>query len=289
MKQAVTMLRSPFEGHLRDLFRRAEDDVMVISPFVTQYGLAVLHESLEDSAQGRHLAIMTNISANTVQHGALDLKSLATFCGSQEGCQVRNLPGLHAKIYVADETTAIVTSANLTRGGQTANYEYGTLIRDTASVGRIRADMLDYAALGVEVTCSDLTRLSDMAEGLRDAAAGAEREVRRSAPWRKFSREVDDLKDELLRQRVRHKSINSIFADTVRYLLRLKPMTTPELEMHVQAVHPDMCDDTIDRVIDGVRFGKKWKHMVRNTQQFLKKRGEIVLRDGRWCMASKSN
>jgi hypothetical protein len=47
-----------------------------------------------------------------------------------------------------------------------------------------------------------------------------------------------------------------------------------------------MCDDSIDRVIDGVHFGKKWKHMVRNTQQFLKSRREIELREGLWRLVS---
>ena len=289
VKQAVTMLRSPFEGHLRHLFKQARDNVMVVSPFVTQYGLDVLEESLGGDAQARGLTIMTNITANTVQHGALDLRSLAAFSTSKSACRVHNLPGLHAKIYVVDETTAIVTSANLTRGGLTANYEYGALVRDKASARQICTDMLDYADLGAEVSASDLARLAALAEALHDAADGAEKEVRRSAPWRKFSKEVDHLKDELLRQRVRHKSVNSIFADTVRYLLRFQAMTTPELEAHVQAIHPDMCDDSIDRVIDGMRFGKKWKHMVRNTQQFLKKRGEITLRDGRWHLASESH
>jgi len=262
---------------------------MVVSPFLTRHGLDVLQQSLRGNAQSRSLTIITNISASSVQHGALDLKSLAAFSASQNTCRVRNLPGLHAKIYVVDETTAIVTSANLTRGGLTANYEYGALVRDRASVRKIRTDRLDYADLGADVPASDLARLAALAEGLRDAAEDAEREMRRSTPWRKFSKGVDHLKDELLRQRVRHKSVNSIFADTVRYLLRLQAMTTPGLEMHIQAIHPDMCDDSIDRVIDGMRFGKKWKHMVRNTQQFLKKRGEIALRDGRWHLVSKNH
>jgi len=29
-------------------------------------------------------------------------------------------------------------------------------------------------------------------------------------------------------------------------------------------------------------IGKMWKHMVRNTQQFLKRKGEIEFRDGTW-------
>jgi len=50
----------------------------------------------------------------------------------------------------------------------------------------------------------------------------------------------------------------------------------------VQQIHPDLCDDTIDRVIDAVHFGKKWKHYVRNAQQALKRKGLIDFDGQRW-------
>ncbi|MEK7270344.1 MAG: hypothetical protein AAB215_05290 [Planctomycetota bacterium] len=57
----------------------------------------------------------------------------------------------------------------------------------------------------------------------------------------------------------------------------------------IQNIHPDICDDSIDRVIDGQHFGKKWKHFVRSAQQHLKQRGEIRLQNGRWCAGSPNN
>jgi hypothetical protein len=57
----------------------------------------------------------------------------------------------------------------------------------------------------------------------------------------------------------------------------------------IQRIHADLCDDSIDRVIDGEHFGKKWKHAVRTAQQQLKKRGEIHLRDGRWHLTHSSS
>jgi hypothetical protein len=44
----------------------------------------------------------------------------------------------------------------------------------------------------------------------------------------------------------------------------------------------DLCDNTVDRVIDGKRFGKKWKHAVRSAQQHLKRQQKILLLDGVW-------
>jgi hypothetical protein len=59
-------------------------------------------------------------------------------------------------------------------------------------------------------------------------------------------------------------------------------LTTEELHPMIKAIHPDLCDDSVDRVIDGKRFGKKWKHAVRTAQQQLKKRGLICYEDGLW-------
>jgi hypothetical protein len=55
-------------------------------------------------------------------------------------------------------------------------------------------------------------------------------------------------------------------------------MPTAELHPLIQRIHPDLCDDSVDRVIDGKHFGKKWKHAVRTAQQHLKKIGKVELR-----------
>ena len=63
-------------------------------------------------------------------------------------------------------------------------------------------------------------------------------------------------------------------------------MSTEQLHLYVQQIHPDLCDDSIDRVIDGKHYGKKWKHYVRNSQQHLKAKGLIELTNGNWHLTS---
>ncbi|MFQ6007779.1 MAG: hypothetical protein ACE5K8_02400, partial [Candidatus Zixiibacteriota bacterium] len=65
---------------------------------------------------------------------------------------------------------------------------------------------------------------------------------------------------EVLRARAAGRAPHAIFAEAILYLLRIGPATTEELHAKIQAIHPDLCDDSIDRVIDGRHFGKKWKH-----------------------------
>jgi hypothetical protein len=61
-------------------------------------------------------------------------------------------------------------------------------------------------------------------------------------------------------------------------------MSTVHINQAIKRIHPhpDLCDDTIDRVIDGQHFGKKWKHAVRTAQAFLRRRGDIQREGGKW-------
>jgi hypothetical protein len=79
-------------------------------------------------------------------------------------------------------------------------------------------------------------------------------------------------------------NLNSVFERAIPFLLRQGPKSTAELHEEIRAIHPDLCDDSQDRVIRGQHFGKKWKHAVRSAQWHLKARKEIELRNGKWQM-----
>jgi len=282
------VLRTPLLGSIRDLFLSGEHHLTVVSPFMTLFGLQVLRQTLNRRGTVRPgLTVLTRVSVKSIGDGALDLDPLVDLCREHTDCRVSNLPGLHAKVYIADGCRAIVTSANLTRGGLVGNYEYGVLLLEPSAVKAVLADMRQYAELGVDLGVSDLAELAERARDLHLAMRQSQAALRKGRAWRDLSSKVEALRDDLLRKRVRSQSVNAVFANTIRYLLRQGPLGTEELEARVQAVHPDMCDESIDRIIDGVHFGKKWKHMVRNSQQFLKRKGEIEYKDSLWCISEK--
>ena len=56
----------------------------------------------------------------------MGMSSLDALCAfAEEGARVYSLNNLHAKIYVFDESTALVTSANVTQAGLRSNLECG--------------------------------------------------------------------------------------------------------------------------------------------------------------------
>jgi hypothetical protein len=99
---------------------------------------------------------------------------------------------------------------------------------------------------------------------------------------------VNKFKDPIALLKLYKNFNHAIFSDTILYLLKKNgPLTTAELHPLIQSIHPDICDDSIDRVINGQHFGKKWKHQVRSVQQLLKRQG-LIYRDKNNTMEIKS-
>lgn len=197
--------------------------------------------------------------------------------------EIRFLPSIHAKVYVADDRVAIVTSGNMTNNGLWQNFEYGVRVTDRNSVRRISLDITQYAALGTQVDQGKLRFLSQISSDLKLIGIQAEKSIKRRLRV-EFEDRLRGFDDELIRTRAAGRAPHAIFADAILYLLRQRPMTTHELHPLIQRIHPDLCDDSVDRVIDGRHFGKKWKHAVRTAQQHLKRVGQIQFRNDLWSL-----
>jgi hypothetical protein len=183
---------------------------------------------------------------------------------------VTYLPRVHAKVYVADNDFAVITSANFTNGGAFTNFEYGVAVEDSAMVRAVRADVERYASLGGAVSAQRLKEFSERVIALRDAIQAERHSINANLGSVANMLKID-AEEQLLRARVEGKSVFAIFGETILYLLSFGPMTTTELHERIRGIHPDICDDSLDRVIDGQHFGKLWKHQVRTAQQHLKR------------------
>ena len=227
------------------------------------------------------MSILTDLSRDNILSGATDVAALADILKCCPKTDLRFLPSLHAKVYVADERCAVVTSGNLTDAGLLRNFEYGILFDDPRIVRNIRTDVLQYAQLGSPINLAELDLLANAVRDLMEMQKAAERSIR-TKMRRELGRRLRAIDDNLLRARAAGRSTHAIFAEAILHLLKKAPMATTELNRAIQRTHPDLCDDSVDRVIDGQHFGKKWKHGVRTAQVFLRRRGEIRLEGGLW-------
>jgi PLD-like domain len=285
--QAVSLLRSPWTDSLNRLISFVDQDLLIVSPFVKRSAADRVLAQLD--ARGLRgsvrVGLITDLRPESALAGSMDLDALTRLSRNLSKFEITHLPSVHAKVYVADSKMAIVTSGNLTESGLHGNVEYGVALLDETLVSQVRADFEAYSSLGARISVEEVTALAAEMEGLKELFKHAQVSVRRQAR-RAFDQKLESTRIKLLRYRAKGKTTHSIFSETIKFLLAKGPLTTKELHPLIQLLHPDLCDDSIDRVIEGVNFGKRWKHYVRNSQQHLKRHGEIRFDGTRWHLSA---
>jgi hypothetical protein len=229
------------------------------------------------------ILILTDLSRDNLLSGATDVSALCAVANVFCQVDIRFLPSVHAKVYVADDKLAVITSANMTDSGLLRNFEYGVKVSARKLVLSIKRDIIEYASLGTRINQTELKFLSEISSDLNRIRIKAEKSIQ-SCLRSEFENRLKTLDEEIIRARAAGRSPHTIFADAILYLLARRPMSTEELHQLIQRIHPDLCDNNVDRIIDGKHFGKKWKHAVRTAQQHLKERGQIELGKGAWYL-----
>ena len=281
------MMGRGWNDSLGELIRGSDRELLIASPYVSSDGVGFVARNLPESMRrsGR-LVLLTDLSPMPICQGSNDPAAIRALSDEIPVVDVYHLPKLHAKVYVSDAKHAIVTSGNLTRGGLTGNFEYGVGVADSATVAEIRRDVMDYVGLGARVSRERLLHYCAIADRLRSSYKKQLSEINATARG-EFRESMEEAGDELIRIRLLNGSLNKIFATAiVQFLRRNGPSETSRIHGFVERAYPDLCDNSIDRVIDGVRFGKKWKHAVRTAQQHLKESGAVEYSGGKWQLTS---
>jgi hypothetical protein len=284
------LVRSPWGELFSQLISLARNELLLVSPFIKTQPINDLLSNLQQREVDRDITVLavTNLRPESVLAGSTDVEALAALSRRLPRFKLIHLPSLHAKVYVADDQAAVVTSANLTPSGIAGNLEYGVAFTERRVVREIRRDFEGYSSLGAEVTAPEIEVIAQETIELRKAFIAAEKSIRRDAK-RSFNRLLESANLRLLRQRARGKTTHAILADTILFFLARGPLRTIELHPLIQQLHPDICDDSVDRVIDGVHFGKRWKHYVRTAQAHLRRTGRIYTDGNRWYLAGGSH
>ena len=281
MFNPLQLIRSPWAEAFSDFVRSIRSEAIVAAPFIGAGTLEYLSSMLNPD-QPPKIDLITNLAVNSLLNGTADTEAIAGFSRKLSSVTVRNLTGLHAKVYIADENMAIITSGNMTQASLYRNYEYGVRITDPVSVRQIAADIREYSSLGTEVSLSELDKLTEIARTLQQKYTDALNTAGHQAN-REFRDEIETAREDLLNLRANSgESENAIFARTILYVLKQGSLSTVEMHPIIESLQPDLCDDSIYRVINGVRHGRRWKHMVRRAQQHLRDRGVIEYVNRKW-------
>ncbi len=277
----MDLIKSPWSDVFARFGRSVQNRAILAAPFIGSGPLLELAGSF-DPTKPPQVELATNLSVDSLLQGTVDSEAIASFCRSLPEVEVRHLPGLHAKVYVADDHSAIITSGNLTQASLNRNYEYGVHITERALVRQVAEDVQQYSSLGSPVTLAELDELTGITKSLRSKYTEVLQTSREKAR-KEYQESMELTRVALLNLRAKPgETTHSIFARTILHILRRGPLSTSEMQPIIQSIQPDICDDSIDRIINGVHFGRKSKHMVRNSQVYLRRQGRIEFNQKKW-------
>jgi phosphatidylserine/phosphatidylglycerophosphate/cardiolipin synthase-like enzyme len=277
------LLRSPWGQEFERLVEAVDSSLVLCAPYVGSGPCELVAARIGGRAgvASVEICVLTDLSRDNILSGSTDVASLLRLTEAVPRTVIRFLPSLHAKVYIADDKRAVITSSNFTDSGMYRNFEYGVCLQDRRAVMAVRADILRYSELGSPVDQHQLRTFVRIAEDLRDLSREAQRSVDRRLR-QEFDRRLAAADLAILRARAAGRTAHAIFADTILHLLTRGPLRTADLNQEIQRIHPDLCDDSVDRVIDGQHFGKKWKHGVRTAQVYLRRSGRIERAGDSW-------
>ena len=284
-------IKSPWQDTFDWFVDSIQESAIIVAPFITRAPVERLARGLHTPDSVR-LEVLTNLGEQSLCDGLVDGGALTWLCEQVPRTSVRHLRNLHAKAYVADNHTAIVTSANLTGGGIWRNYELGIAITDTQAVREISDDLREYGNFGIPIPADALTQLDGLAYQARQSKSVVDGGIDDNAnseyedALSNIARRLTELSTDTEEFKVNpDATITAKFGDALKYILsRHGALPTREIYPLVQELMPEWCDDSVNRVVNGVELDTKWKHDMLNAQQVLRRQGVIVREGDRWRM-----
>ena len=132
----LQVVSTPTFDWLAECVRRCNSRILIGSPYVND-GIIKLTDMISDSVSR---TLVTRTDLRDFAFGSSNLDTLCTL--SREGVVVRSLSNLHAKMYIFDDTVALVTSANATTSGMWRNLECGLSTEDKQMVKKLSLSLL---------------------------------------------------------------------------------------------------------------------------------------------------
>ena len=276
----IEQLHKNWHHNLSSLINESKDEIFISSPFVTQNGVDFILKNINCKLkENGRFTFLTNLSPTNIIQGSNNPKVFENLNSEIKNLDIWHLPKLHAKVYISDQKKSIVTSGNLTNGGLFSNFEYGIQINQKIETQKIYQDINQYCQLGSLIEKDTLKSLIEISSQITKQIPKLESNISSE-----IKHLLESAQNELVKDRLNVGAVHNVFSKTILYVLEKQPqgLKTEEIHQEIKEIHPDLCDDMVDRIIDGKSFGKKWKHAVRTSQQHLKKSGSIILENEKW-------
>lgn len=124
------ILFGPWDDEFNQLLDKSSRVVRIISPFVSSDGIIPITKKLE---KGTAVYLITRLNDRDFLSGASSIEALVKIVQSA-GKICAQSARLHAKLYIFDAFSAIVTSSNLTKFGRVSNLEVGVCFSESEKI-----------------------------------------------------------------------------------------------------------------------------------------------------------
>lgn len=134
-QEQPSLVAGAWEEEFLELVDGTQHHLRLMAPFVRQ---SVVVDTLERLSTSAKVTLVSSFSIASFSQGASEVAAFRRVL--ERGGRVRNWQRLHAKMYIFDNVSAVVTSANLTGGGLRGNYEYGVRLSGPDVVAAVTTD-----------------------------------------------------------------------------------------------------------------------------------------------------
>ncbi len=162
-------IQPPWENYFFSKVQASEKSLFISSPYIKYPVAGLLCEILQSKHNPNvSVEILTRVRIQDLIDGASDLEAFEKLLQLAEvpGLEVtvKCISNLHAKVYIFDENSAIVTSSNLTPSGLKSNVEYGIEITEQIAIQQILDDMYAYWSTAETLTVEMIEQVAERLE-----------------------------------------------------------------------------------------------------------------------------
>lgn len=145
----MQIITSPTEDWLRARLDECKSRLFISSPYITN----ILIDIIGEVHKGVEATLLTRTDLREFAVGSSSLDTLCML--ANKGISVKSLRGLHAKVYIIDDSSGLISSANATNSGLRSNIECGVAIYDKPFIEDLYRNGLN--GFGSNETPSDWT------------------------------------------------------------------------------------------------------------------------------------
>ena len=269
----MELIKSPWEQEFHNFGKIVRSNATIVVPFIGEEPLNELASEFSERNPPR-VRLLTSLRNHSVIDGTVAVGAILDFCKTVGNVTVRNLPRLHAKVYIADDELAIITSGNLTQSSLNRNSEYGVRISEKSAISQLLVDIEEYWLHGEIVSLTELEKLADWQMSNRQKIQSSKYEnmdlyksqlqeleniLRTISPKISTYEERFGLTSSVVDQLRGNPSEtdNAVFSRTIVHILGYGPLSAREIDHAIQAIHPNRCDDTI---LNNKNTQPRWQH-----------------------------